>query len=394
MQAQQPAPILLVDDEQPLLDALVRTHRRNFQFVTATGPMQALEILGGPTRFGVVVSDCNMPVMDGITLLDKVRQISPDTVRVMLTGNADMQTAIGAVNRGRIFRFLTKPCSPEDFSACLEAALEQYRLRNAERLLLEQTVRGGVRVLTDVLSLVNPQAFGRATRVQTYVRQIVKALKLDQAWQYETAALLSQIGLVAIPFDIIDRVASGRELGPEHVRMLESHPQVGGKLIERIPRLEPIARMISHQRNSFTPKAGAQPAASGDAIPIGGRILCAALDFEELLTLGATREQALDAMQQRAGRYDPQILGLLKDVEIPGHGSEVRMVSARELRVGMVLDQDIFNSSKILIVPKGNEINAGTLARLKNYAELGTIPALIRVRMGTSEAAGPAENAA
>ena len=119
--------------------------------------------------YAVVVSDMRMPGMDGIQVLTSIKGRWPDTVRVMLTGNADMQTAINAINEGSIFRFLNKPCSKEAMGKTLTAALVQFRLVTAEKVLLEQTLTGAVQVLTEVLSLVNPAAFSCAVYSTTLV---------------------------------------------------------------------------------------------------------------------------------------------------------------------------------------------------------------------------------
>ncbi|NIQ03497.1 MAG: response regulator, partial [Nitrospinaceae bacterium] len=94
--------------------------------------------------FAVVVSDMRMPDMDGIQFLSRVREHYPQTVRMMLTGYADVKTAMNAVNEGNIFRFMTKPCPPEVFEKVLSAGIEQYRLITAERDLLERTLKGSV----------------------------------------------------------------------------------------------------------------------------------------------------------------------------------------------------------------------------------------------------------
>ncbi len=107
--------------------------------------------------------------MDGIQLC-RIKAQSPDTIRVMLTGNAEIDTAINAINEGSIFRFLTKPCTREAMAKTLTAALVQYRLVTAEKQLLEQTLSGSIQVLTEVLSLVNPAAFSRAERARRYIQ--------------------------------------------------------------------------------------------------------------------------------------------------------------------------------------------------------------------------------
>ena len=130
--------ILCVDDEPNILEAYRRTLRKRFELDVACGGEEALQAIAQRGPYAVLVADMRMPGMNGVELLAKVRQIAPLTVRMMLTGNTDLQTAIDAVNQGHIFRFLTKPCSPEDFANALEAGLEQHRLLTAERQLLTQ----------------------------------------------------------------------------------------------------------------------------------------------------------------------------------------------------------------------------------------------------------------
>jgi DNA-binding NtrC family response regulator len=122
--------ILVVDDDRNLLHSLVRGLRKNFLIEAALGPQEGLKILSEKGPFAVIVSDLRMPVMDGIQFLSKAKTITPDSVRIILTGNADLQNAIEAVNKGNIYRFLTKPCPSHLLSAVLEQAIEQYRLCN------------------------------------------------------------------------------------------------------------------------------------------------------------------------------------------------------------------------------------------------------------------------
>jgi DNA-binding NtrC family response regulator len=119
--------ILLVDDDPSVLEALQRQFRKQFSLHTASGGEEGLTMVRVKGPYAVVVSDCRMPALDGIQLLGLVRKIAPDTVRMMLTGNNDLHTAMEAVNQGEIFRFLTKPCAPEIFSKALEDGIKQYQ---------------------------------------------------------------------------------------------------------------------------------------------------------------------------------------------------------------------------------------------------------------------------
>lgn len=128
--------ILFVDDEVQVLEGYRRLLHTSFQIETASSGADALKKLKNSKQFAVVVCDMRMPEMDGAHLLHTIMLDFPEVVRIMLTGNSDQQTAIDAVNQGNIFRFLTKPCSKDDLSKTLNAALIQYRMtKNKENLL-------------------------------------------------------------------------------------------------------------------------------------------------------------------------------------------------------------------------------------------------------------------
>ena len=204
-----PEKILFVDDDPSILSAFMRLLRHEtlirdypsltpFVVETAPGGRDALAAMRARGPHAVIVSDLRMPEMDGVQLLEEARTVSPSSVRILLTGQGDIETAIEAVNRGGLFRFLTKPCAPEVLVGALDAALTQYLLVTAERQLLDETLAGSVKVLTEVLSLVNPTAFSRALRIRRIVQHVSERLALADAWQLELASLLSQIGYLTL----------------------------------------------------------------------------------------------------------------------------------------------------------------------------------------------------
>ena len=239
--------ILFVDDEPILLQGYQRLLRKDFQISTAVGGAAALLLIKHEGPFGVVISDMRMPGMDGIEFLLKVRKIAPDTVRVMLTGGSDLEVAIHAVNEGNIFRFLSKPANKETLVRTLTDSLTQYHLVCAEKELLENTLRGTVYVLTEVLSLVSPAAFSRAARVRRYVQHVVTKLSLGSPWKFEVAAMMSQLGCVTLDPNTLETVYSGQDLSPEEEAQYATHPRVAQDLLKNIPRMESIAWMIAHQ---------------------------------------------------------------------------------------------------------------------------------------------------
>jgi FixJ family two-component response regulator len=369
--------VLLVDDEAAVLDGYQRLLGRSFQLETANGAMAALAQFEAGKSYAVVVSDMRMPEMNGVQFLSKVRTLAPNTVRVMLTGNADIETAVQAVNDGNIFRFLTKPCRKELFSTALTASLEQHHLIVSEKELLENTLSGSIRVLTEVLSLVNPAAFGRSMRVRRYVKQIANSLKLEKTWQFDVAAMMSQLGCVTLDAETIDAVYGNQKLAPEEQARFDKHPAVAAELLTKIPRMEAIAWMIAHQNDP----SAAVPVAEDPNMRTGAEILGAALAFDEALSKGASKEEALSQVRIRFEQLNPQILHALRGLDLEGGRTEIRDCPINELSARMVLTQEVRTQSGLLIVAKGQEVTAPLILRLKNFHEKGAIPGHVVVKV-------------
>ena len=353
--------ILCVDDEPNILQAIERQFRKEFQISTAVGPQAGLQALTEQGPFAVVVSDLRMPGMDGIEFLSRVRAISPDTVRVMLTGQADLEAAAAAVNRGNIFQFLTKPCPAETLSRVLAAAQEQHRLITAERELLEQTLRSSVGVLTEILSLVNPQAFGRAQRIRRYVVHMAERLKLPERWQFELAAMLSQIGSVAVPPEILEKQSRMEPLTPQESQVLAAQSKIGFDLLSHIPRLETVARMVVKQETPWIPAEKPETAA------IGGQLLKVARDFDEQVIRGMKPVAVLAAMGT-SREYNPDFVGALQEVHVEDAQAVLRRVSLAQLKTGMIIHEDVRSRGGLLLLAKGQAVSDSALACLKSFA--------------------------
>ena len=175
----------------------------------AAGPEEGLARLQSGLDVAVVVSDLRMPGMDGVAFLGRVRELRPEAVRIILTGFADIGVAMAAVNKSKVFSFLTKPCPEEDLGEALAAGLRQYQLLAAEKELLRGTVRGTIKLLTNLLEMVNPVAFGKSSRVKRLAMDIGAYLGIKDAWRLELAAMLSQIGCAAMPAETLRRAYRG-----------------------------------------------------------------------------------------------------------------------------------------------------------------------------------------
>ena len=361
--------ILLVDDDQNLLSSLKRQLRKKYRVTTAVGPENGLEAIatGGP--FAAILSDLQMPGMDGIQFLSKAKEQVPDSVRIMLTGNADLQKAIQAVNEGHIYRFLTKPCPIDTLSNTIDQALEHHRLVKAEKELLEKTLQGSIKILTELLSLLNPDIFGKASRVKRYAGDMARQLDMPDIWKVETAAMLSQIGCIAMPDKIIEKIQTGRALDENETRHFQTHPGIAADLISHIPRLEEIAEIVACQNNLFDGSGNGENYRKGADIPMGARILKVVLDFDLLESNGMDKKSIVKALNQRSNRYDPQVLDALVIVFGADSRQTVKSVTLNQLKAGMILQDDLEAETNKLLISRGQEITPIMIQRLKNYAD-------------------------
>jgi response regulator RpfG family c-di-GMP phosphodiesterase len=360
--------ILFVDDDPNILEAYSRNLRKLYDVDTAPGGAEGLAKLAGNGSYPVVVSDLRMPGMDGIEFLSQVRGELPDIVRIMLTGNADLEAAIESVNKGNIFRFLVKPCDPDTMKSVLDAGIKQYNLITAEREILEKTLKGSIKMLTDVLSLVNPVAFGRASRVKSSVAQLAKHLKLENPWHYEVAAMLSQVGCVAVPSSVLEKKYLEKALSADEKKMMEAHPGIAHDIITNIPRLESIAEIIANQDMDFDGLDLPGDTTEGKEITLGARLLKVALDFDTLESGGFTKKAAIAEMEEYADRYDPEILKALKESLKAQKSYKLKSVTVEELTTGMIVAKDVVNRDGLLLITKGQEVSNVMRERLKNYA--------------------------
>ena len=354
--------VLCVDDEPNILRAFERQFRHNFEIETASSPELGLQALTENGPFAVVVSDLRMPGMDGIEFLARTKTLAPETVRVMLTGQAELITTIAAVNRGSVFQFLIKPCPTEVLRNTLEAAVEQYRLITSEQQLLEETLRRSLGVLTEVLSLCNPLAFSRAQRIRHYVRSLAERLELPDRWQYETAAMLSQIGYVAVPPQILEKSRNGERLHPEESSMISSQSKVGSELLAQIPRLDEVAQMVARQQESWNPHVR-----NPDRITVGAQLLKIAEDFDDAVLHGGEPEEVANNLRKRAD-YNPDFVEALQQIQVARDATEILLVTVRQLRTRMIVNADVLSKSGLLLLAKGQEVTGSAIVRLHNFA--------------------------
>lgn len=355
--------LLLVDDEPAICKLLALQLRDTFEVTTAFSGADGLRKLNSG-NFAIVISDYEMPEMDGPTFLSLVNQKSPDSVRLMLTGNRHFEVAIEAINTGAVFRFITKPCNAQKMLPVLQDALDLYKLRTTEKDLLNKTLDGSVNLLIDVVSIVSPITFGTASSAAGVVRDICDAMKSADGWEIRLAAMLSQIGCIALGKELAEKIASGSPLDPSEREQCEGHPEIGNNLVARIPRLQGVASIIARQRLDY----GSAREFRDEGWFSGASILRVALDYVRLTGSGKSGTDAIREMKMNGDVYDPLVLATLQSVRESKERSIIAKRMVGELCEGSTLASDVLDARGQLLITKGRELSGFLLERIRSFA--------------------------
>jgi CheY-like chemotaxis protein len=366
------AKILMVDDEPQILSAFRRTLGRTFQVTCAQGGAEGLAAIQSAGPFAVVVTDMTMPAMNGVQFITAARPKAGDAVFMMLTGNADQQTAAMAINAGHVFRFLNKPCPAEQLDVELRAALRHHELLVAEKTLLRDTVSGSIKLLADALELCSPVAMAYVSQVKRNLTQVAGGLSIPLDWQLTIAGSLSLIGLITIP-----GLASDQEVTD---LQLEQAATVGSRLIGHIPRLAGVAGMIAKQREPGDLPADLTSLAPADVERLGAQLLRFCVDLARNERLTDSRQQAVGVLTMRA-QHDRRMIDVLRAAE--GDAAHVTIpvaVAVKDLTPGMSVEHDVRTASGMLLISRGQILSDVSVTCLRNFSNLDQIGSTVIVR--------------
>lgn len=246
----------------------------------------------------------------------------------------------------------------------IEAGVIQFRLMNAERAILQETVLGCIQALVDVLAITNPVAFGRANRVKRLAMQFAEKIDCSGFWQLEAAAMLSQIGYVSLPPELCEKLYYGNKLTPEETTLAEGVPQIAINLLEHIPRLEPVIQILMalQWRDDAIVRLG------DGTIGLATRILALVLEYDGLVAQGGNPGAAMQKLRDRVSRYGADLLDKFS-AHIGGAQpkSEQRMMPLREVAADMIMMQDVLTEEGTLLAQRGLQINGAFLERMRSF---------------------------
>lgn len=421
--------VLLVDDEPSILSALRRLLRpTGYQVLTANSGTEGLALLEAHS-VTLVISDMRMPVMDGAQFLEQVRQRWPDTMRLLLTGYADISSTVDAINRGEIYRYIAKPWDDNELLMAIRHALDQRHLkRENERLLaltrqqneqlqtlnhglaktvdartneleqvneflnlannqLKQQFLTTIKVFSSLLELRGGAVAGHARRVADYARKLAHYMELDARLQHDIflAALVHDIGKIGLPDAVLNKPIS--VLNGHSLAEYRRHAGVGEHALLPLPDLKDVAHMVRAHHEQFDGR-GFPDGLAGTEIPLGARVLAVANDYDGLVSgMQSERplspEQAKNLIAQSSGhRYDPNVVTALLnlwDRQEWQHANELK-TPVSQLKPGMVLTRDYVTEQGTLLLAAEQRLTPTIIARLQALSPRGAPELALPVR--------------
>lgn len=421
----QAATILFVDDEPNILSALRRLFRAHgYRTLMAESGAAGLKILE-TEAVDLVISDMRMPEMDGTRFLEHVCMRWPDTIRLLLTGYADIQSILDAINRGEIYRYITKPWDDNDILLTVRLALERQALEREKKRLealtrsqneglktlnaglefkvQERTIElkdalaslvtsneklrtsflTSIKVFSSLIEMRGGTLAGHSRRVADVARRIAVEMGMDERETQEifVAGLLHNIGKIGFPDELLVMPVSlmkGDNLGT-----YRRYPARGEQLLMSLDDLRGAASVIRSHQERFD-GMGFPDGLSGFNIPCGARILALASDYENLqrgvlVQRSLSPEEATSLILQSPGsRYDPQVVTAFKHImggraddpvpqAAPKEQRAVLELAPEDLRPGMVVARDLFAPDGLLLLSANHILSARLILQMQEY---------------------------
>jgi putative nucleotidyltransferase with HDIG domain len=416
------ATLLFVDDEANILSSLKRLFRPfGYRIFTAEGGAQALEIMEREA-VDLVISDMRMPEMNGAQFLEKVNEKWPETVRILLTGHSEISSTIDAINRGHIFRYISKPWEDNDIVLSIKQALRQKQLEKANQGLeeltrkqneelkdlnanLEEKVKvrteevrqtmgflevaheklkksfiTSIRVFSNLIDMREGNMAGHSHRVADLCRSIAQQMEMKDADAQDVflAALLHDIGKIGLPDYLLEKPFAN--LTSEERLEVIKHPVKGQTALMALEQLNGAAKLIRSHHERYD-GLGYPDKLHGLEIPLGARILALANEYDavQIGTLLSKRLKQSDAVlfiqEGRGLRYDPAVVdAFISVMRASGNVAQPVVELALHLdqiRSGMVLSRDLMSKQGDLLLSKDHRLDASLIDQIRSFEKLG-----------------------
>lgn len=308
--------VLFVDDEENILRSVERLFlEKDLTFRSASNARDALSIVQ-KEEVAVIVSDNLMPGMSGIDMLCQVREISPSTIKVLMTAHADLTTAVAAINRSEIFRFVLKPWENRDFLWVVEESLARYRTIQSLSLGDESTLLG----LARTVELKDPYTRGHCERVAEYAVETGRRLGLSELALKELlyGGWLHDCGKIGVPEEILNLTGP---LNGSQFEIIKCHPSWGADVARQAKLPERVINIILHHHEHYDGR-GYPMRLKGPDIPLEARIVSIADVYDAMTSdrpyrQGISKNKAMTILCGLKGNeLDPEMVDLFREIHL------------------------------------------------------------------------------
>lgn len=306
--------VLFVDDEVSILNAVERTFQDSgLRVLTANSAKKALEILERD-EIAVIVTDNMMPGMNGIELLTRIRMLSPDTVRVMMTAYADLNMAIDAINKSEVFRFVTKPWNNDDLITVVNEGITRFQVVRGLREGDETKFRS----IAQAIELKDPYTRGHCDRVAEYAVSLAESQGLsgELIRDIRFGGWLHDCGKIGVPESILNFAG---KLLPDQYELVKQHPLWGSEVARQARMSRTIVNIILYHHERYN-GMGYPVGLKGDQIPIEARIVAIADVLDALYSdrpyrKAFTGPKVLEIMRELTGtHFDPYLMEIFMPI--------------------------------------------------------------------------------
>jgi response regulator RpfG family c-di-GMP phosphodiesterase len=412
--------VLFVDDEENIIKALRRLFMdEDFGVLTATSGEEGLAVIKSNKDIGLVVSDQRMPGMTGVDFLAEARKLAPDALRIVLTGYADINTAMGAINEGGAFRYLTKPWQDDDIVQNIREAIKIFRLkRENDRLqeivkqqnamleewnrklktrVLEQTrdireknealnhlntrlkknFNSSILAFSKLLELRDKSVGSHAVKVAELSTRMArdKGISEEAVETIQIAALLHDVGKIGIRDQLLQK--NRQDLSEDERAEYRQHSVRGQAAIDTIEDLRGAGILIRHHHEWFNGQ-GWPDGLQGDAIPIGARIIGMADYMDREINanpIGDIVANGLKAVQEGLDFIlDPDLYPFVEKAAraiyaayVSEETMEIVERTPEELQMGAILAKDVVSGTGILLLGKGSVLDENSIRAISRY---------------------------
>ena len=324
----------------------------------------------------LILLDVNMPEMNGYELcehLNSTEEFSGIPV-LFISALNETEDKVKGFRSGGV-DYISKPFQFEEVHARVETHLELCRAQQAEQQLLEQTLNGAIRMLSDLVHAASPELAARSREIRACVTWIAQQMGLGETWKFDLAATLCLLGCIALPEETFHRAYLGETVSVEEAAMFQAHPHGAATLLANIPRLEAIAEMIRLQQTSDL-----HPSVS-EEIRLGARLLHLAVELDRRIYRGLTLPIAFQQIKSMPNQFDAAMLDALRAYSPASAEFHHQTVLVKQLFAGMILEEDVSSAKNgLMIFRKGTVLSETWIERLRNFAKSQGVKEPIRVR--------------